>query len=296
MFKLAALGSIRPPFLVLTPACILTGIGTAALSGSTISALQGALVLLCGLLAHISVNAINEYQDFSSGLDLQTERTAFSGGSGTLPAQPELALSVRRIAYLSLLATVVTGLFIARQQLLAAIPLGLVGIVLIITYTRHLNRSALLCLISPGLAFGPLFIIGTDLVLGGAYSLLAVIASLPVFFLVNNLLLLNQYPDIKPDTQVGRRHFPIRFGVHASNYVFLLFSLLAYGIIPLAVINGYFPSLSLIALLPAVFSLYAAYGAFRYAENIGRKPVFLAANVAASIITPALLGISFLSA
>ena len=44
------------------------------------------LALAGGLLAHISVNALNEYLDFTSGLDLTTLRTPFSGGSGTLPA------------------------------------------------------------------------------------------------------------------------------------------------------------------------------------------------------------------
>ena len=38
------------------------------------------------LLAHISVNTLNDYFDYRSGVDLETRRTPFSGGSGVLPA------------------------------------------------------------------------------------------------------------------------------------------------------------------------------------------------------------------
>ncbi len=296
MTRLAALGSIRPPFLILTPACILTGIGTAAWSGFPLNLPECLLILLCALFAHISVNALNEYQDFDSGLDLQTERTPFSGGSGTLPANPHLAAPVKLIALLSLLATLASGLYLARQHLLAALPLGLIGVLLIISYTRYLNRSALLCLIAPGLAFGPLFVIGTHLVLTGEYSLLSLSASVPIFFLVNNLLLLNQYPDIRADRLAGRRHLPIRFGISVANAVYALFSLAAYGVLLIAVSLGQLPGLTLMVLLALPFSLIALFGALRYGEGIGAHTGFLASNVAASILAPSLLGIALLCA
>lgn len=51
---------------------------------------DAALALLGALSAYISVNVFNEYIDFKTGLDLVTRRTPFSGGSGTLPANPEM--------------------------------------------------------------------------------------------------------------------------------------------------------------------------------------------------------------
>ncbi len=48
-----------------------------------------ALVLLGALAAHGAVNALNEYADYRSGLDLRTARTPFSGGSGTLVDHPQ---------------------------------------------------------------------------------------------------------------------------------------------------------------------------------------------------------------
>src|SRR5512143_700738 len=85
------LGPMRLPFLILTPACVLLGVGTAIWVGGGVDVLQVIVVLVGGLAAHISVNAFNEYFDFKSGLDARTTRTPFTGGSGTLPARPDLA-------------------------------------------------------------------------------------------------------------------------------------------------------------------------------------------------------------
>jgi len=85
------LGPKRIPFLLLALACVLLGIATAHYQGSGLDMLYLLLALVGGLAAHVAVNALNEYDDFRSGLDMKTERTPFSGGSGVLPANPERA-------------------------------------------------------------------------------------------------------------------------------------------------------------------------------------------------------------
>src|SRR4030042_900020 len=42
------------------------------------------LALIGSLLVHMTVNVINDYHDYRDGIDLNTERTPFSGGSGIL--------------------------------------------------------------------------------------------------------------------------------------------------------------------------------------------------------------------
>ena len=97
------LGLMRAPFLVLTPVCIALGLACVYRITGSIPVFESALVLIGAMAAHISVNALNEYQDFHSGLDAQTQRTPFSGGSGVLPAHPELAPSALRIAAVGML-------------------------------------------------------------------------------------------------------------------------------------------------------------------------------------------------
>ena len=102
-------GPMRVPFLVLAPACVFLGLGSAVWSTGSYNTLYALLALLGALAAHISVNALNEYFDFKSGLDTKTTRTPFSGGSGTLPANPEKFKVAWWIGMVSFVITVLVG-------------------------------------------------------------------------------------------------------------------------------------------------------------------------------------------
>ncbi len=284
----------RPPFLILTPVCVFLGFSTSYSSVSTINCYLFFLVLFAAIFAHISVNILNEYYDFKSGLDLKTNITAFSGGSGALPNHPEAAKAVLFIGLLSLLATIITGIYFIFERGVQILPFGLTGIALIVTYTKWLNRIPFLCLVAPGLGFGILMVIGTHVILTGGYSILPWLVSLVPFFLINNLLLLNQYPDITADSSVGRKTFPIVYGVKKSNAVYCLFLIIAYSLILYLIIMKYIPVLSVIALIPSAGSLFALFGANKYTSDIGKHPRYLAANVAASILSPLILGLSII--
>jgi 1,4-dihydroxy-2-naphthoate octaprenyltransferase len=289
------LRTLRPSFLVLTPVCVFLGLSTSLAAQASINYFMAALVLMGALAAHVSVNTLNEYHDFKSGLDLKTERTPFSGGSGALPGNPEMAGLVLTVGLLSLLVTVAIGLYLVVQLGMQILPIGLVGVLLVITYTQWLNRSPLLCLMAPGLGFGVLMVVGTHVVLTGEYSGLVWIVALVPFFLINNLLLLNQYPDIEADASVGRNTLPVAFGAAASNFVYALFMVASCATILLLLVTGYLPGLGIIALLPIGFSLFAFAGVMKHAANVGRYPRYLGANVAAAILTPLLLGVSLVS-
>ncbi len=287
--------TFRPSFLILTPVCIFLGISTSILSQSSINFFLVSLVLIGAIAAHISVNTLNEYFDFKSGLDLKTKKTAFSGGSGALPSRPEMANLILIIGLVSLIVTIIIGIYLVLERGFLIIPIGVIGIVLIITYTQWLNRYPFLCLIAPGAGFGILMVVGTHVILTGEYSLLPWLVSLVPFFLINNLLLLNQYPDIQADASVGRRTFPIVFGLNKSNLVYAIFTILAYFLVLLFISKDYIPILSLIALIPMSFSLFSLFGAIKYASKIATVPRYLATNVAAAILTPMLLGISIIN-
>jgi 1,4-dihydroxy-2-naphthoate octaprenyltransferase len=273
---------------------VLLGISTSLPGQATIDYFIIFLVLLTATFAHISVNMLNEYYDFKSGLDLITKKTPFSGGSGALPGNPEMAKLVHYAGLTSLLLTVIIGLYIMLVRGIEILPFGIVGVVLIIFYTQWLNRFPLLTLIAPGLGFGILMVVGTHVLLSAEQTQLPWLVSLVPFFLINNLLLLNQYPDIKADASVGRNTFPIAFGLKTSNIIYTLFMLVAYLLILYLIIKGYLPILSCIALLPMGFSVFSLSGAIKYSSNIGSYPQYLATNVAAATLTPLLLATSIL--
>ena len=77
---------IRAPFLPLSVVLAFLGLCIAWYYDGAFH-LGWALLSFFGLLlAHISVDVLNEYADCRSGVDLETQKTPFSGGSGALPS------------------------------------------------------------------------------------------------------------------------------------------------------------------------------------------------------------------
>ena len=285
------LGPMRVPFLILTPACVLLGIATAVRSGAHINLLHVLLVLIGAVCTHISVNAFNEYDDFKSGLDTRTERTPFSGGSGTLPANPGMVKTALTIALVSFSIVALTGLYFTWLYGLALLPLGLLGMFVIVAYTPWLTRNPLLCLIAPGLGFGPLMVMGTHFALTGQYSWMAFVASLVPFFLVSNLLLLNQFPDVEADKTVGRRHFPILIGRHLSSIIFSTFLVLTYVTIIGGVILSFLPIGSLLGLATLILAVPLLKNSIKYADDIGKLIPFMGNNVLVNLLIPVLVAV-----
>ena len=176
-------GPMRLPFLLLTPACVAVGLGTAYWQTGQISWFDVLLILIGATASHICVNAFNEYFDFKSGLDARTWRTPFSGGSGTLPQHPEMHNKVLLLSIISLAIVAVVGMYFVWLRGWMLLPLGVLGMLLLVTYTIWWAYQPVLCLVAPGLGFGVLMVMGTHFSLTGTYSLVAFCASLVPSFL-----------------------------------------------------------------------------------------------------------------
>lgn len=284
-------GPLRPSFLILTPACVALGLATAHLGGAGIGLLPAALILAGAVAAHAGVNALNEYFDFRSGLDARTEATPFSGGSGTLPAHPELAPLTLAMGLAGAGLALAVGLYFIAVRGFALLPIGVLGLALVLAYTPWITRSPWLCLVAPGLGFGPCLVLGAEAALTGQYSRAGFAASLVPFFLVNNLLLLNQFPDVEADRSVGRSNLPILIGRRRSAQVYGLFFALAVLALVVTVALGLLPPLSLLGLAGLAAGVPVLHGLARHAEDIPALLPSLGLNVAASIATPALMAL-----
>ncbi len=289
-YAAAVVQSMRPPFLLLTPICVFLGLAVAINLQGHINVLNAVLVVIAATCAHISVNTFNEYFDYRSGLDALTTKTPFSGGSGSLPSEPNALTAVLYAALVTLAITTVIGLYLAFRSP-ALLPLGLLGVALIVLYTTHINRAPILCLIAPGLAFGPLFVVGTYLsvvdnsAVNSHGIFVAFLASLVPFFLVNNLLLLSQIPDIDADRQVGRNTFPIKFGTAKSLQAYLAFIVLSAVPIALGVVLQIFHWPTLIGALPLVLGFMALEDMKASNSEIDKMIPGLGKNVACILLT-----------
>ncbi|GHG65561.1 hypothetical protein GCM10010919_12970 [Alishewanella longhuensis] len=283
------LGVSRANFLTLTLVCIALAATASLQAGAATLWSQYLLVTLVALCAHISVNAFNEYFDFKSGLDFLTTRTPFSGGSGTLVANPQASSIALTLAVMTLLVVITGGLYLTLQHGWQLLLIGIPGVLIIYAYTQYINKAPILCLLAPGLGFGLLMTLGAfwvfaDKLTGGAW-LLALIVSL----LVSNLLLLNQFPDVEADRQVGRRHLPIVIGRRHSASVFSLLAVLSYILLLLGVIAQQLPWQSLLGLLSLPLLFMILPGIFKYAEQPEKLSRYLGMNVLLCHLYPTLL-------
>lgn len=289
------LASARIPFLLLTLVVILLGFACAFAVTHEIVPGKLAIILLTAIAAHVSVNALNEYSDFRIGLDSVTEKTPFSGGSGALPNNPQQARSVFLLGMASLFVTLAGGLYLVTVTGPELLLPGLAGVLIVAFYTPWMTRSPFLSLVMPGLAFGPIMVIGTAYVLAEQVTVAMVLAGMVPFFLVNNLLLLNQYPDIQADRQHGRRNLPILYGTKSSGIVYLLFKLSAAALIVAGILLGVMP---VNTLLPVLLLVAASPIALMAAKRIDDRKTLIplmTLNLVVTLVVPVLLSVSMLT-
>lgn len=248
----AVIQTMRPSFLLLPIAVSLLGGALAFYAGGEWSASLFALVVIGAVLSNACVNMLNEVHDARSGLDDLTQRTPFSGGSGALQQNPKALVATEISAYILLVILAALGVWFISVRGWGLLPLGLFGLLLVVAYTPKITRLPWVCLIAPGLGFGPLMVLGTYYVMTGEYSWLAFWVSLIPFFLVNNLLLLNQFPDYAADQQVGRKNILIAYGLEHGKSVFRWFLSLAFVTLFLLVALAKLPMWALLGCLSLV--------------------------------------------
>jgi 1,4-dihydroxy-2-naphthoate octaprenyltransferase len=288
----------RPQFLILTPVCYLVGLGTSSYVLGGFGRIPVGIAILAfvgALFSHIAVNVLNDYFDFRSGLDLRTRPTPFSGGSGILPRGLMSPKGVLGMGIVSLLIVTAIGLYFLTVRGWGLLPLGLLGLLVIVLYSPFVTKTPVLCLLAPGLGFGPLMVMGTHFVLTGRYDWVAFSASLVPGFLVSNLLLINQFPDVEADRSVNRRHLPIVIGRQASSYVYALLALSAFCLVVAASILGLFPTGAFLTFLPLPLAIVTIRGVIRNAEKINALIPFLGKNVIYTLAAPFLLAVGFLA-
>ena len=285
---------IRASFLLVTFISVLVGVSVAVYQSYHINALYLGLALVGALLSHIAVNVLNEYFDYKSGVDFKTIKTPFSGGSGVLPAGLLNPRNVYVVGIACIAGIIAIGGYFIYAQGPLIIPIGVVGILTIYFYTTYITKSPLICAIAPGLGFGPLMVMGTYFALTGTYSLAAGLASLVPGFLVSNLLLLNQFPDVEADASVSRRHYPITVGLEKSSLIYTAFVLAAYLALIISVEVDKLPDLALLGLVTLPLGLLVVMGVRKYHNQIERLIPVMARNVMLTLFFPMLMAIGII--
>lgn len=287
----ALIKTTRPAFLILTFSVVALAAALALHHGFAVSPLLLGLVLLSAVSAHAAVNVLNEVHDARSGLDELTQRTPFSGGSGALQEAPHAIRKASLLGRLLIAIVVACGLYFIYLRGWALVPIGLIGLVLVVAYTPLLTHRPFLCLIAPGIGFGPLMVVGSYFVLIGHYSGVVFAVSLIPFFLVSNLLLLNQFPDAQADVKVGRKNLLTAYGSAIAVNTFISFLVAAFATLLLLVAFSKLPPSTLFGLLVLVVALPLVAGVMRLAKEQKISHRLLGLNVAVAIGLPLLIAV-----
>jgi 1,4-dihydroxy-2-naphthoate octaprenyltransferase len=287
------LGVARAPFLFLPVTLVASGAAAAAYEGAfgwgpTLLALVG-LVLL-----HAAVNALNEASDMTSGIDLRTTRTPFSGGSGTLPAGRLSVRATRAFAYAcAVVGGLIGGWFALRLGPLFALLMA-VGAAAVLFYSDVLARAGV-GEVAAGLGLGALPVWGAAWVQGPPPGPAALWAGAPAFFMTFDLLLLNEFPDEEADRAGGRRNLVLLLGRKGAALTYAGAAALTPLAIVAAVALKALPPAALVAVVPSLLLLKPLAWAF----GDTREPVpvaGLAANVAWNLATNAVLAYALAAA
>ncbi|MGB2863237.1 MAG: prenyltransferase [Sedimentisphaerales bacterium] len=282
---------MRPQFLLLSVTLVLLGTAIARHEGC-FNLLKFVLTLLGLLLAHASVNVLNDYFDYKSGIDLETTRTPFSGGSGVLPNGLLKPKGVYIYGVGCLMAALAIGIyltFISGWQLL---PLILLGGPVIYFYTSHLTKW-LAGEFWAGLGLGTLPVLGTYFVQTGRYSVEAVVASLAPGFLTAILLFLNEFPDVEADKKGGRYNLVIALGPRNASRLYAGLMAMTYICIIGGVVFELMPPLSLIAFHSIFFAFKAVKVTFKNYDNVQNMLPALKANVLTVLVTNAFMALGY---
>ncbi len=281
----------RPQFLLLS--VVLAFLGTTIAWHDGYFHLGYALLAFLGLLlCHISVNVLNDYFDYKSGIDLEVKRTPFSGGSGILPAALLKPKQVLWFGLVSFLLAVPIGVYFVIARGWALLPLLLVAAVCTLLYTPVLTKLGWPEW-APGAGMGALPVLGAYFVQTADYTLPAVIAIIPSGILVHNLLLLNEFPDVEADRKAGRKTLPITMGKDKVWLVYSALTLAVYLWIIGWVVAGKMPAFALLALLTLPLAIKAMAGARKH-EEMNRMVPAMANNVQVVLLTQFLLGIGYI--
>ncbi len=193
------------------------------------------IISLIGLYCiEIGKNAVNDLADFRSGVDQAVapeNRTPFSGGRNRVLVDGHLTIGeVIIIGVVMLAAGGLIGLYISFVHEPALFWIGSAGLFLAVAYSLppfQLSYRGLGELVV-GLTFGPLIVSGAFVTQAHFLAWEVILVSLPIGFLVANILFINQYPDYEADMSGNKRNWVVRLGKARGLMVYIALFLLAF--------------------------------------------------------------------
>ena len=227
------------------------------------------------LIAHLGMNVFNDYFDVKDGTDEANAEyfQQVSGGSRAIELGLITLKNTRTLGViLILLALGIAGIILSNINpfnMTGAIQIAVAGLLLGYFYTARPIRLVArrgLGEIAIFLAFGPLLTLGTGYAIfngdfeNSIHFMNCLLMGIPVGLLTTNILLINEFPDMKSDAKTGKNHLVVTFGKKASRWIYFLFLILAVG----SSLYMYQEMNNKYLLIPTIFCLLFGLMIFKY--------------------------------
>lgn len=260
----------RPAFLTATMAACLLGFASANFGNVPMQWSLLVLTLVLATILHASVNVLNDYFDALNGTDnINVERVyPFTGGSRFIQNQLLSLKQTLQFAYILLAVVIIGGIWLVARVGVGLLMIGVVGVFLGWAYSASPLRLSSRGLGELAVMLGFLGVtIGADFVQRGTFSFEPILIGFPYALLVTNLLFINQFPDIKADAIVGKRHLVVLLKPELAVYLYPLLVLVSIFWMLYLVVTHQLPALSMLSTLPMLLSFRAAWILKQFAKQ-----------------------------
>jgi 1,4-dihydroxy-2-naphthoate octaprenyltransferase len=221
----------RPATLPAAAVPVIVGAAVGATTSGDFKPLVFLVTLVAALLIQIGTNFANDYSDFHRGVD-------HGGRLGPVRVTQSGLLSthqVKRGIIVSFGLATIAGLYLAWVGGWPIVAIGLASIVAGLAYTGgpwpfgyHALGDLFVFVF-----FGVVAVTGTAYLQSGEWTARALLASLPIGFLVTNILVINNLRDLPTDRASGKNTLAVAIGDRATRLQYALLSLAAFAV-PLA--------------------------------------------------------------
>lgn len=203
--------------------------------------------VIASVLLHIGTNVTNEIYDVRKGVDTITSPRASHALLKGRITEREAFLVVGTAFLLAALL----GVYLIIERSWPILVLGLIALLFGWGYTappfQYKYRAVGIPLVFT--LMGPLMVTGGYFAITGEWSWRALALSVPVGLLVAAILHGNEWRDITDDARMGMATLAIRYGRKAAYYGYVSLVVGAYMTLSVAVLLGWLPPASLLAML-----------------------------------------------
>jgi 1,4-dihydroxy-2-naphthoate octaprenyltransferase len=213
-------------------------------------------------IAHGTNNLLNDYTDFSRGVDKDNYfRTQYGvhplvQGFWTKSQQIQWFIVSGVIAFLSGLYALIYNNATHPDMNPVVIGLFAFGSLVLLFYTWPMKYWALGEL-AIFLIWGPIIIAGVYLVLSGQWSWAVALAGIPFGLSVASINVAKHTDKLSDDKKKGVGTFPVRVGQTFARYTTMATIVFAYGVVIYLVFTGYFSVFMLLILFAGQRAFYA---------------------------------------